>query len=381
MNIRVLQVAKFFPPDPGGIETTTKDIFEVDGGGYISDALCFSQLSKTKTEYRPTGKVIRSGTLFTFASMPVSFSYFYHFKKIRNSYDIIHLHHPNPVGVICLLLFKCKGKVIIHWHSDILNKGLFYKLFAPFERALLKKADKIVCTSPIYITGSPVLKNFIIKCTFIPSAFTEASLAFDALQVNLIKEKYNGKKIIFTLGRHVGYKGFNYLIKAAKYLSNDAVVLIGGTGPLYSFHEKLIKDLQLEDKVFLLGRIENENLGSYYKACEVFCLPSCHKSEAFGLVMIEAMCFSKPVVATKIPQSGVSWVNQNEVTGLNAENENPISLAEKISVLLNNESLAAEYGRNGNNRYKEFFTEKKLRASFATLYRSLLQNEQTQMGK
>jgi len=371
MSIRVLQVGKFYPPHAGGIETTTKDIFEVNGDGYVCDVLCFSSSGKTIIETHPTGKIIRCGTLFNLFSMPFSFSYFYYFIKIHKQYDVIHLHHPNPQPFVCLLFLRLKAKLLIHWHSDILNKGLFYKLFAPIEKQVLKKADCIAGTTPVYIDSSPMLQPFLSKTTFVPSAFDEASLQYDDSSIKAIQKKYNDRKIIFALGRHVNYKGFNFLITAAKSLGDDVVVLIGGVGPLYDYHKKLITELHVEDKVFLVGRIPNEELGNYYKACSIFCLPSCHKSEAFGLVMIEAMYFGKPIVATKIPGSGVSWVNDDGVTGLNAENENPASLAGKITILLKNAALREEYGSNAHKRFMENFTSKILRQRFFKLYNKI----------
>ncbi|HWB26125.1 MAG TPA: glycosyltransferase [Chitinophagaceae bacterium] len=369
MSIRVLQVGKFFPPDSGGIETTTKDLLDVNEEAYHSDVLCFSSYRKTRKELLGKCQIIRCSTIFTVASMPFSLSYCYYFKKMRNRYDIIHLHHPNPLGVICALIFKYKGKLIIHWHSDILNKGFFYRVFSPLERALLKRADKIVATSPVYITESPVLKDFRFKCSFIPSAYNESSLLVDAAEAAAIKEHYKNKKIVFSLGRHVGYKGFHFLIKAAQYLPDDVVILIGGTGPLNNFHRDLIKELGLEKKVLLPGRIPGESLGNFYAACDVFCLPSCHKAEAFGLVLIEAMRFSKAIVATNIPGSGVSWVNEHGVTGLNVENESPRALAEGLTYLLSNDRVRLEYGENAYKRYMQYFTDVQMRKSFYKLYR------------
>lgn len=370
--MRVLQVGKFYPPHAGGIETTTKDIFEVNNDGYVCDVLCFSSTRKTIIENHPTGKIIRCGTLFNLFSMPFSFSYFYYLIKLHKQYDVIHLHHPNPQPFVCLLFLKLKAKLLVHWHSDILNKGIFYKLFSPVEKKILKKANCIAGTTPVYIEESPMLQPFLAKTTFVPSAFDETSLKFDDGKVKELQNKYNNRKIIFALGRHVGYKGFNFLITAAKSLGDDAVVIIGGVGPLYEQHKKMVADLKLEDKVFLAGRIPNDDLGNYYKACSIFCLPSCHKSEAFGLVMIEAMYFGKPIIATKIPGSGVSWVNIDGVTGLNAENEDPSSLAAKISILLHNATLRQEYGNNAHVRFMENFTSKILRRRFAQLYKKLV---------
>lgn len=368
----MLQVGKFFPPHPGGIETTTKDLFEVNNNNYVCDVLCFSSTAKTIVEQHSTGKIIRCGTLFKVASMPISLSYIFKFRKIHRQYDVLHVHHPNPLPFICLLFLSIKARLVIHWHSDILNKGLFYTFFAPIEKRILKKADSIAGTSPIYIQQSPPLQPFISKCTYIPSGFTEHSLPYSEQMVENIREKYTHKKIIFSLGRHVSYKGFQYLVEAAKYLPDDTVIIIGGTGALLNIHKKLAADMNVAGKVIFPGKIENSQLGSYYKACDIFCLPSTYKSEAFGLVMVEAMSFSKPIVAAKIYASGVSWVNQDGETGLNAENENPESLAEKLNILLQNETMRQQYGANAYTRFKQYFTVEILRDLFGKLYNSLV---------
>lgn len=373
MVIRVLQVAKFYPPHAGGIETTTKDIFEVNNNNYVSDVLCFSSTKKTVEESHATGKIIRCATWFSFASMPFSPKYFFHFLKIYRKYDVLHVHHPNPLAFLCVLFASRKTAILLHWHSDILNKGMFYKLFKPFEAAVLKKANVIVTTTPVYSQHSPMLQSHLKKCTYVPSAFDENSLAVNDSLVEDIRKKYGYRKIIFSLGRHVNYKGFHYLIQAAQHLPNDAVVVIGGTGPEFNYHQSLIEELGLTGKVFLPGRIDNNDLGSYYKACDIFCLPSSHKSEAFGLVMVEAMRFSKPVVAANIPASGVSWVNQHGITGLNAENENYISLAENLNILLKDRELHKKFGDMAYRRFKQYFTGPALREAFGNLYKKIIE--------
>ena len=107
--------------------------------------------------------------------------------------------------------------------------------------------------------------------------------------VRAIREKYNGKKLIFSVGRLVGYKGHKYLIDSAKYLPEDYVILIGGNGPLFNTMQQQIEEENLNDKVVLLGRLSDEELADYYGACDLFCLSSIWKTEAFGMVQIEAM--------------------------------------------------------------------------------------------
>ena len=82
----------------------------------------------------------------------------------------------------------------------------------------------------------------------------------DNYSAERIKKQYGNRKIVFSLGRLVPYKGFCHLIDAASYLDDDYVVLIGGTGPLKDELEHQIARLGLEDKVKLLGRIPDQVL-------------------------------------------------------------------------------------------------------------------------
>ena len=104
--------------------------------------------------------------------------------------------------------------------------------------------------------------------------------------------------MIFSLGRLVPYKGFEYLIDAAKDLPDDFVILIGGNGSLKKDLESRIIYNNLTDKVKLLGFLEERDMYSYFKAADLFCLSSIEKTEAFAIVQLEAMAFSKPIVAT-----------------------------------------------------------------------------------
>lgn len=125
-------------------------------------------------------------------------------------------------------------------------------------------------------------------------------------------------------------------MEAAQYLKDDFVVLIGGSGALKEELQKEIVSLNLQEKVKLLGRVSDEELPAYYGACDVFCMSSVQKTEAFGIVQIEAMSCGKPVVATRIPQSGVSWVNEEGVSGMNAEPGNAQDLARAIEAVTEN---------------------------------------------
>ena len=132
-----------------------------------------------------------------------------------------------------------------------------------------------------------------------------------------------------------------------------------------------IDALGLSERVRLLGNIAADDLGAYYTLADVFCLPSVARSEAFGVVLLEAMAHGKPIVATRIPGSGVSWVNADGATGLNVEPGNPAELARALLQVLGDTGKALEYGRQGRARFQSLFTSDIMVRQVLDIYSSL----------
>jgi rhamnosyl/mannosyltransferase len=107
-------------------------------------------------------------------------------------------------------------------------------------------------------------------------------------------------------------------------------------------------------------------------ACDIFCLPSIVRTEAFGIVLLEAMSLGKPLVTTDLPGSGVPWVNQNNETGITVPVMDTVQLAKAISLLASDPELRQKYGQAGAMRYAVHFTRRKMVGEIAGLYRSLL---------
>ena len=370
---KVLQVGKFFYPDKGGIESTTKFIFDhFVHDENVNDVICFKRGKGSQKIYYGKSFVLKCGTAFHVASTPISFKFFYWFRKLRNNYDIIHIHAPNPLAAVALFLFPPKGKVLLHWHSDILTHKFLYLFFRFFESYLLKRADLILGTSPVYVQHSPSISRYDFKANYISSSTAESNFEVNEERVNEIKNEYDGRKIIFALGRFIYYNGFEYLIEAAKYLPDDFVILIGGAGPMKEKYVALIKEYNLYNKIYLISDISQKELGNYYKACDVFCLPSTEKTEAFGLVLVEAMVFGKPVLATNIAGSGTSWVNVNNVTGINVEPKNGKALAEGVLKIME-EGNYKRFCINSRKRYEEKFTNTKFIDKLIMYYIQLIE--------
>lgn len=316
------------------------------------------------------GRVLTFHAMKKVAGTMIAPSIISELRKVCNNYDIIHVHHPDPMVGLALRLSGFKGKVVLHWHSDIVKQKVGLALYWPIQKWLLKRADVVVGTTPVYLKESPHLRDVQDKTKCLPIGIEPiVDVAED--KVLELKKRYEGKKIVFSLGRLVPYKGYEYLVEAGQYVDDNCVILIGGTGPLRDELEGKIKQLGLEGKVELLGRVSDEDLPVYYHACDVYCMSSVQKTEAFGIVQIEAMSCGKPLIATKIPESGVSWVNAHGVSGLNVTPMEPKELADAIHSILNDEETYQRLSDGSKARFWETFHIDKMIDGCKKIYDSL----------
>ncbi len=364
---KVLQLGKFYPIK-GGVEKVMYDLMSgLSQRGVYCDMLCAvrdkSLKNKTLNKY---ANLICCYAWTQISATMISPAMILKLKRISSRYDVIHIHHPDPMACFSLFFSRYKGKVVLHWHSDILKQKFLLLFYQPFQKWLLKRADIVVGTSPVYLKESPFLKDVQHKTFCLPIGVVPMSSSKEAAEG--IRQTYSGKKIIFSLGRLIEYKGFTYLIDAARFLPSDYVILIGGKGPLYESLKNQIESQNLTEKVKLLGFVSDEELPAYYAACDVFCMSSIQKTAAFGIVQIEAMSCGKPVVATKIPHSGVAWVNEDLVSGVNVEPENAEALAQGILFVTENADRYYKFCKGAKERYERFFTYEKMIDESMKLY-------------
>jgi glycosyltransferase involved in cell wall biosynthesis len=155
----------------------------------------------------------------------------------------------------------------------------------------------------------------------------------------------------------VPYKGFNVLIQAAQQLPKDSVVVIVGGGPLQQELQQAIKSAGVRDRVVLAGRLSDAALHALFERAILYCLPSTYRAEAFGVVLLEAMAYGLPIVASDIPGSGVPWVNQHGLSGLNVPVEDAKALADACNQILTSEVLRRKFSQGARQRYLAEFTE------------------------
>lgn len=370
-KIRILQITKCFYPHFGGMEKVVRDINVGLKEDVNMKVLTCQVKGKGNKEIVDDIEIFRTGSVGTYFSVPISFTFLFLLKRLSKDRDILHFHLPFPLAVMSYLLVRPKGKIVVWWHSDILKPKNLYKIYKPFLRSFLNKVDKIIVATPYHIMNSDVLKDFKDKCEVIPYGIEIGQFNF----TNEVKEKVEkirrqyGPKIILFVGRLIYYKGLEYLIQAIK--SVDAKLLIIGEGYLKENLQKLVDKLKIKNKVFFLGRVGNSEIVAYYYACDIFVLPSIEKTEAFGLVQLEAMACGKPVVNTNLP-TGTPYVSLDMITGLTVPPKDIESLSVAISTLLNDECIKKKYGENGRKRVEQEFTVKIMTKKVLNLYQELV---------
>lgn len=358
--MKILEVNKLYYPHIGGIESLVKQYSEglskIEGND-VRVLVCRDGKGKGYVETVEGVEVTRANSWGTYFSCPLSFDFFRKFRKMSRESDVVEIHTPFPLGDAALLLSGYKGKVVVAWHSDVVKQKKLLFFYKPFMNYLLKRADKIIVATKGHIDGSSYLPKYRDKCEIIPYGL-DVEVYDSAPKTPVLTNKLNNKdnvKILFT-GRLVYYKGVDILLKAFKDVKG-AELFISGSGDLENKLKAYCADNGMEDRVHFMGFLSDEDLKSAFADCDMFVLPSVQKSEAFGIVQIEAMINGKPVINTNLP-SGVPYVSLDKVTGFTVEPSDPEQLRDAIQKLTDDEALRASYGKAARERVLSEFNEK-----------------------
>ena len=369
--MKILQLGKFYPIR-GGVEKVMEIFTQgLAERGFASDMLCASDDGETEdVVLAEHSRIFRTKSLLKVAATMISPRMILRLRRICSSYDIIHIHHPDPMATLALFLSGYKGKVVLHWHSDILKQKVLLRFFDPLQRWLIHRADLILGTTPVYVSESPFLKKVQAKTSYLPIGVDPYPWLSD--EIKEIRAQYPGKKIIFNMGRLVSYKGYHHLVQMMTLLGDDYVLIIGGTGPQREELETYARKLGVDNRVTFLGFISDKIKPAYFGACDVFCLSSTIKTEAYAIVLVEAMSLARPIVATKIPESGVSWVNEDGVSGVNVPVRDAQALANAIEHICSSQEHWARYSRGARQRFYDVFTKDEMINNLIKIYSDLL---------
>lgn len=386
--MKIAIVVSTFPPYLAGIGNVAyHQALEMKKLGYDVEVITPNYKTKKFEEEEINGVKIKSVVpLFKYGNAAIVPAIARIIKK--GKYDIVHLHYPFFGGAeyVKKARKRRKFKFIVHYHMDTVGrnwKGMIFSLYNKYcLPKIIKLADKVVVTSFDYARES-LLKDFLNakEEKFVEVANGVDTAKFkpekkDPALMSRLKIDPFTQVILFVGGLDSAhyFKGVNYLINAFKVLRNSSKadntkLVIVGEGNLKHEYKSLATQLNLFDHVVFTGRVPESELPNYYNLADVAVLPSVDKSEAFGMVLIEAMACSKPVIATKLP--GVRSVVEEGVNGLLTEPKDEKELASKILQVLSNGDSAAELGRAGRQKCERLYDWKIIARKIDQIYKSL----------
>ena len=366
--MKIVHLYKDYFPVLGGIENHIRVVAETQAGaGHDVTVLVNSLDGRTRRGEMNGVHLIKVGRQVTLASNPISLSMPLALSRLCP--DIMHLHFPYPWGELANLLCGRGRRLIITYHSDIVRQRVLLRLYQPLLWRTLRRADRIIATSPRYIESSPFLSVLRDKCSVIPLGVDVRRFqAADAERVAGIRRRFGGP-LLLCVGRLRYYKGLDYLIDCLPDL--PATLLIVGDGPMRMAWQARAEQRGVAGRVAFLTDVNDADLPAYYAACDIFVLPSSQRSEAFGAVLLEAMAAGKPLVSTELG-TGTSWVNQDGVTGLVVPPADPPALAAAIGRLLADPDLRQRMGQAGRARAAAEFSLERMLGHIDALYRELL---------
>jgi rhamnosyl/mannosyltransferase len=286
--------------------------------------------------------------------------------------DIAHLHLPSPMSHLAAMALPQKVRIVLTWHSDIVKQRRVFELYRPFLRRLIARTDAVIAPTPAHFDSMSQLASLVPteKRVVVPFGFDLAPYMRPHPRTAELRARFGGNAI-FAVGRHVYYKGYEYLIRAMALLPQARLVL-GGSGPLTDSLIKLAQNEKVSDRVQFVGRIADEDLPAYYQACDVFCLPAVEPAEAFGIVQVEAMAAARPVLCTELG-NGMNWVNPDGVTGLAVPPRDEKALAAALGRLFADADLRRRLGEAGRRRATGEFSLEALRTGTLAVYRGAVE--------
>lgn len=369
--MRVTFVNKYYwPPHLGGIEHHLAMLASglAARPGMEIDAIVANEARETVRETIDRVHVTRVGCGFAFASTPVALGMSAAVRAAaqrEGGAGIVHMMFPYPWGDTAWLMAGAPGPSVLTYHSDIVRQRVLGAAYKPVMRRVFDRVDRIIVGSPPMLEHSEVLAPYADKVRVVPFGIETAR--FEPTRETVARASalrdVHTRPIVLFVGRLIYYKGADVLVRAMADVDADLVMI--GSGPLEEELRSRAGASGIADRVTFLPPVDDAELAAWYRAADVFCLPSVARSEAYGLVQLEAHASGTPVVCTDLP-TGVPWVNVDGETGLVVPVGDAEALAAALSRLLADEALRARMGDRARERaLSEFSVERMVERTLA----------------
>jgi rhamnosyl/mannosyltransferase len=356
-----------YPPVHGGIEQHIHMLAHQLKGCASPTVLVSGDRRSTTND---DGVLVHSvGAWGRLQGAPISPTLPYRIRQARAG--LFHFHMPNPTGELAYLMSGSRVPTVATYHSDIVRQANALRVYGPFLHVFLRRVDRIIVTSPNYLASSPILPAYRDKCRVVPYGIDvdrfEPSAAIRA-RAEAVREQY-GERLVLFAGVLRYYKGVEYLLRAMARV--EGRLLVAGKGPESERLHVLAAELGIQDRVVWLPLLAGDDYVAVLHACDLFAFPSIYRSEAFGIVQLEAHACGKPVVCTSLG-TGTDYVNQHGKTGLVVPPRDVDALAEALDRLLGDELYRAELGQVASTRVRNEFTRERMVESILDVYREAL---------
>ena len=352
----ILEVNKFYFPVIGGVETVVKQYSEFLSKHEQVIVLCVKRNFSFFTEKTIINnvKIVRCSSFGTFLSMPLSITFCFKLLLLSRKARVIHLHEPFPLSSIFSLIISRKPKIFVTWHSDIVRQKIFKIFIEFFQKILCNNAEVIFTTSQNLKYNSSILKEFKHKVKVLP-LFINTKEYINSQIDPILSSKYP-KNYVLYIGRLSYYKGIDFFIKSIDTIENIPILIVG-----QGKDEKKIKIFKKNKPniYFINKHVTEEEKLDLIKNCKFLVLPSIFESEAFGIIQLEAMIFSKPVINTNL-KTGVPWVSKHNVSGLTVPVKNKRLMCNYIIKLYNDRKLYKKLSIGAKKRVLKFFKSEKI---------------------
>jgi rhamnosyl/mannosyltransferase len=373
--VHILQIYKDYYPVLGGIENHVKVLAEgLAARGMRITVLATNTAPRDEIQRHGPLTIIKAARALHLASTPLSPRMLWYARCLRDV-DVVNLHFPYPPGDLVARAVPGRPPLVVTYHSDIVRQRTLLQLYGPLLRRTLARATRILPTTPAYIASSPWLRPHAARCTVVPlSVDTERFTAPDPAAVAALRERY-GPPLLLFVGRLRYYKGLHFLLEALPQMRRDARLLLVGTGPEEERLRAQVQAAGLGERVHFLGEVDDAQLPACYHAADAFVLPSHLRSEAFGIVQLEAQSAGLPIVCTELG-TGTSHVTQHGVTGLVVPPANPPALARALDLLLANPALARCMGASARARVVREFSHARMLERMEAVYSEVWRTRQ-----
>lgn len=265
--------------------------------------------------------------------------------------------------------------VTIHATEYGRNSGIYTELqtfIHEKEQQLITQADSVIVCSE-YMKRE-LNQVFCVpsekKLHIIPNGTAAKPVKNDLKALEGLPIQKN-KRLIFSIGRIVKEKGFDTILEAAQKMKShfpDVYFIIAGKGPLLDQYRRMAERLQLQNQLFFVDYVSDEQKSALYNICSIAVFPS--RYEPFGIVALEAMQAGKPTIVSNT--GGLKEIVQHKKSGMLMTPGSSESLIEQIKYLLENASDAEQIGRSGKKRVEVIFSWDRMAEETVKVYEELL---------